>query len=58
MPPMLLGQCVFDEVRDDVRVHIQQDQRVSDKPVLEILSQLRQRLQYLGGTVVSGTVSG
>ena len=44
----LFGQCIVDEIRNDVRVGIQQNQPVSDEAVLEILGELGQRLQYLG----------
>ncbi len=32
----------------DVRVGVQQDQRIPDEPVLEVLGQLQQPLQHLG----------
>jgi hypothetical protein len=51
-PFPLLGQCVFDEIHDDVCTPIKQDQRIADEPVFQVSSKFRQRLQDLGGTVV------
>src|SRR6188508_2687228 len=44
--PFLLGQGVRDEIRDDVRMRIEQDQPVANEPVLEILAELGQDLQH------------